>query len=121
MDEFEILKHIKEMIADILASPRWESPDQPDPGTIRHIGERVNSPESMRKFREKEDYTLLIDTLSDFEESLNDDWMPYTIIGLELEQARRFLKKLYNEFDNIQEGQWTRAIKRIYQETKNKS
>jgi len=104
MNNHEILEHVKEMITDILSSPRWESPDQPNPGTIRQIGERANSPESMRKIREKEDYILLLDTESDFEESLNDDWMTYNIIGFELEQSRTFLRRLYDEFSSIQEG-----------------
>jgi hypothetical protein len=117
MDNSEILQHVKEMMADILASPRWDNPDEPNPATIKHIGERVKSAESMQRIRENEDYVRLLNTVCYFEEALNDDWMPFEILGLPLGKARKFLSKLYQEFDNVQEGEWARTIKKIYQET----
>ena len=100
---------------------RWENADNPLKEKIKHIGERVNSPNSMATFRSINDYNLLLDIINDVEECFNDNWLPFEMFGLTLNQTKTFLTALLGEFDQINEGEWTSTIKRIHQDIKTNS
>lgn len=117
----KILFQIKETLIDILNSPRWFNPNQPIMFKIKDIGERVKSPESLKKFREIEDFVPLFDIVNTFEESFNEDWLPFEIFDMKLNESRLFLEGILQEFDNIQEGDWTASLTHIYQTTKNQN
>jgi hypothetical protein len=106
------------MLQEIIDSSRWNDINNPQRDKISDIGERVNSSDSLRKFREIEDFNLLIEIADSFEEYFNDDWLPYEIIGLKLMDSRKFLQKLINDFDKISDGQWTKKIQDIHEQIK---
>ena len=102
MGEKQILNHIKQLLKEIANSPRWSDMDNPTRDPIDHLGERVNSSESMREFRSNEDYILLLDISSHYEECFNDDWLPHEIFGLKPNKAKLFLNEILKEYDAIQ-------------------
>jgi hypothetical protein len=118
MDNRQILNHYKQLLTDIVYSPRWDNENNPTREKIADIGERVNSPDSMVRFRTNEDYNLLADTINDVEDCFNDDWLPYEMFGLSLKELRKFLMVILSKFDEIPEGEWTSTIKQIHQEIK---
>ena len=118
MENQQILNHYKQLLADIVNSPRWEDENSPSRNKIIDIGERVNSTDSMVRFRINKDYHLISDIINDVEDAFNDDWLPYEMFGLNLIELRTFLKAILNKFDEIPEGEWTSSLKQIYQEVK---
>ena len=118
MDNQQILNHYKQLLTDILSSPRWDDENNPTREKIKDIGERVNSPDSMVRFRTNKDYNLLADTINDVEDCFNDDWLPFEMFGLNLKELRKFLTVILSKFDSIPEGEWTSTIKQIHQEIK---
>lgn len=118
MDEKQILYHINQLLTEISQSSRWNNPDNPIHENIADIGKRVNSSESLNEFRKKEDYSLLLEISSQYEECFNDDWLPSEIFGLELKSAKKFINEILRNYNEIPNGQWTMTIKEIYNRMK---
>jgi hypothetical protein len=86
-----IQQHLIAEAKDISASLRWQYPDAPGSEYVIELGSRLSSPETYRAFRETPEGDYLLGIVEAFEEALNDDWLPYEIIGLSLENARAFI------------------------------
>lgn len=114
----EVLFHIKAMLQEFAESSRWQDVNNPQRDKILDIGERIKSPDGLRSFREDEDFELLFDIVSIFEECFNDDWLPHEIIGLKLIDSRIFLKELIKVYDKVPYGQWTKTIQNIHSQIK---
>lgn len=70
-------------------------------GCFRHPGlaERVASPEALGAFRTTEAGRYLLAVVQAYEDALNDAWLPFGIVRLPLDQARRFLGMLADELE----------------------
>ena len=90
----EFLGVMKETIDDIIASPRWEDNGTPMPGGILELATRINNGDQYRTIRENKKLELLLSVIEVYEESLNDDWMPYKIMELDNFKALSFIKRV---------------------------
>jgi|SaaInlStandDraft_1057018.scaffolds.fasta_scaffold163667_1 hypothetical protein len=89
-----INSHIIAVIDEIIESTRWQDSDTPKPNGIKELCTRVTGPTAYKSYIETEEYKLLIEVIESYEASLNDDWMPYEIEGLNLEKAFIFITKI---------------------------
>lgn len=94
-----IQQHLIAEAKELSASERWYYPDSPGSAHVQRLGERVASPEAYRAFRETPEGDYLLAAIEAFEEALNDDWLPYEIIGLPLEKAREFILAVATELE----------------------
>lgn len=94
-----IQHHLIAEAKELSASERWYYPDSPGSTHVQRLGERVASPEAYRAFRETPEGDYLLAAIEAFEEALNDDWLPYEIIGLPLEKAREFILAVATELE----------------------
>lgn len=102
--------HILEEADEIAASPRWNNPNAPGSGRILDIGERVNSPAAFVAFRSTEEGKYLLDAIDAYENALNDDWMPFQIVGLPLDNAKAFILAVAEE---LRRGDPVAAVKNL--------
>ncbi len=85
-----IIEHFIETLDQIIDSPRWKDPDTPGPNGVNELVTRIIDGETYLSYRKTEEFQLVIDVIESFETSLNDDWMPYQIEGLNLKVALGF-------------------------------
>jgi|WetSurMetagenome_2_1015567.scaffolds.fasta_scaffold1733430_1 hypothetical protein len=114
----EFLGLMIEVIDDIIDSPRWKDNDTPMPGGIIELGAKINNGNQYRTIRENPDLKLLLETIENYEESLNDDWMPFEILGLKLPEAFSFIQKIRTIAKNSLIHEFDQKIKEAYKEFK---
>ena len=107
---FMIQQHLIAEAKDISASTRWQYPDTPGSAHVVELAARLSSPETYRAFRETPEGDYLLGVIEAFEEALNDDWLPYEIVGLSLENAREFICNVARE---LEEYSMPEAIQRL--------
>lgn len=105
-----IQHHLVAEAKEICTSIRWQSPDIPGSIHIQEFAERLASPEAYRTFRETSEGRYLLDVVEAYEEALNDDWLPFEIIGLPLEKAREFIHSVATE---LEQNSMSVAIQRL--------
>mgnify|MGYP001550838960 CR=1 FL=1 len=88
---------IFEEAGEIFSSPRWSYPDAPGSAHVLRIGERVKSLDAFVAFRNTEEGKYLLSVIESYEDALNDDWMPFEIIGLSLDKAKSFIHSVWEE------------------------
>jgi len=91
---------------EFAASWRWQSPDTPGSAHIEELSERLASPQVYAEFRETPEGDYLLDMIEAYEAAFNDDWLPYTIAGLSLKNAREYIRFVSREleYNTIQEA-----------------
>lgn len=94
-----IQEHLIAVAKEISTSMRWQYPDTPASAHIVELAVRLSSPETYRAFRETPEGLYLLGVIEAFEEALNDDWLPYEIVGLPLEHAREFICNVAGELE----------------------
>jgi len=88
-----VLDSLLSQIQEILSAPRWGYPDSPGSANVSRLASRL-TPEQFQSLRAVPDGAFLLDLLDTFEDSLNDDWLPFELAGLPLPEAREFLGSL---------------------------
>jgi hypothetical protein len=78
-------------VNDLCAAPRWQYADQPGSAQIVELAERLGSPSAYREFRATPEGDYLLFVVESFQDALNAEWMPFEIVGLQLNSARTFL------------------------------
>lgn len=109
-----IKQHLLAEAKDISASIRWQYPDTPGSAHIVELAARFSSPEIYRAFRETPDGDYLLGIIESFENALNDDWMPYEIIGLSLENAREFISNVAHELERYSMPEAIQRLRSCY-------
>ena len=70
--------------------------------------------------RKNRDYKLLLETIEEFENALDNDWFPYEIIGLTIPQAYLFLKEIKQMLESdIEDEKIENMLIEKYHEVKN--
>lgn len=87
-------QHIAEEAGEFYSAARWSDPDVPGSARVLSLAERVNSPEEFVAFRKSEEGRYLLNVIDAFEDAMNDDWMPFEIVGLPLQKARLFIHEV---------------------------
>ena len=86
-----IQQHLIAEAKELCASRRWRNPDTPGSANIKDYGQRIASPGALQAFRETPEGEYLLGVMDAYEEALNDDWLPFAILGLPLQNARIFI------------------------------
>lgn len=96
-----IEKYISDEAGDFYSSGRWSNPDTPGSAHIVSIDDRVKYPDWLAAFRKTDPGKYLLSLIESYEEALNDDWMPFEIIGLPLDKAREFIHTVWDELQQV--------------------
>ncbi|MGH8448737.1 hypothetical protein [Pseudomonas sp.] len=94
-----ITAHLITETRELSASPRWQYPDTPGSAQIVELSARLCSPTMHRAFRDTPEGDYLLYVIEAYEHAMNDDWLPFEIIGLELEHARAFINQVARELE----------------------
>jgi hypothetical protein len=111
----DVIKALKDMCADVLASPRWRAPDTPRHGSLVELSERLNVGKQYAAIRKSPDFRLLFETMESYEQALNDDWMPYEIVGLKLTKAKAFVERISEILETHEPSEFEDAVMSAYQ------
>lgn len=79
------------LIKEALRSGRWDNENAPGSA---HLKELLNYPGvliELKAIEGSKTSNFYLGLASDIEKSFNDDWLPETLCGLPLQEARRFL------------------------------
>ena len=76
------------------ASGRWRSNDVPGAANIKELSEYLNDGKKYSEFRNTVVGEYFLEIIEGYEQALNDEWLPFEIISLELPQAKEFIGKL---------------------------
>jgi hypothetical protein len=87
-----IQTHIAAIARELSLSSRWQHPDAPGSAHVQELAERVSSPTEYRRYRNAPEGEYLLAIIESFQEALNDEWLPYEIVGLPLTQAQQFIQ-----------------------------
>lgn len=109
-----IQQHLIAEAKEISASTRWQCPDTPGSAHIVKLAVRVSSPGMYRAFRETPEGQYLLNVIEAFEEALNDDWLPYEIVGLSLENAREFICSVVGELEQRPMSEVIQGLRSCY-------
>lgn len=92
-----ITAHLIAETRELSASPRWQYPDAPGSAQVVELSTRLSSPKEYSAFRDTPEGDYLLYVIEAYEDAMNDDWLPYEIIGLPLERAREFITQVASE------------------------
>jgi hypothetical protein len=95
-----IKEHIISEAREFSASPRWASPDTPGSARVKELHYRLVSPEKYADFRATHEGEFLLSVLETYEGALNDDWLPFEILGLSLNDAQLFIGLVAQEIES---------------------
>lgn len=99
---------------EIFASTRWDYPDAPGSAHITELATRLASPEDYRAFRATAEGSYLLGVVEAFEDALNDEWLPFEIVGLPLEEARNFVLHVAGELEKTTMGEAVQRLRSYY-------
>ena len=85
------LEHVIAEAKDFTASWRWGNQDGPGAAGITSLLQRFESSKQYQAFRATEEGKFLVGLLEQFEEAMNDDWLPEQICGLSLNAAEQLI------------------------------
>jgi hypothetical protein len=88
--------HLAQEARELSLASRWQYPDAPGSAQIEPLASRVQSPAEYRAFRGTPEGEYLLAVIESFQEALNDEWLPFEIVGLPLEQAREGLNNSFS-------------------------
>ncbi len=88
-----LLDTLLSQMRDIVTAQRWDYPDAPAPAHIPDLASRITRDE-LRELQATPAGELLLGIIESYEAALNDDWLPYELLGLPLPQARQLLRNL---------------------------
>ena len=92
-----IQQKIIEEAQEFSNSSRWSDQDCPGSAHIEELHKRLNSSVVYREFRDTTEGEYLLSVIEAFEEAFNDDWLPYEIVGLTLNNAQEFISLVAQE------------------------
>lgn len=61
---------------------------------------RLSSPKEYSAFQDTPEGAYLLYAIEAYENAMNDDWLRYEIIGLQLERALEFITRLKSELES---------------------
>ena len=94
-----ITAHLGAEAREFSASPRWQYPDTPGSAQIVELGARLCSPTTYSAFRDTPEGDYLLRVIEAYEDAMNDDWLPFEILGLKLEHAQEFITQVARELE----------------------
>ena len=95
-----IQAHIVAEARDFSASHRWAEPDTPGSARVKELHSRLASPEKYAGFRATPEGAFLLSVLETYEGALNDDWLPFEVLGLSLQDAQLFIGLIAQELES---------------------
>lgn len=105
-----IQQYLIDEAQELALSARWQHPDTPGSAQIVELAVRLSAPDTYRAFRETPEGQYLMGIMEVFENALNDDWLPYEIAGLSLENAQAFIGQVARE---LEEHSMPEAVQRL--------
>lgn len=109
-----ITAHLIAEIRELSASERWLYPDDPGGIQVVELSTRVSSPKEYSAFRDTPEGAYLLYVIEAYENAMNDDWLPYEIIGLPLERAREFIIRVASELESGPTPQFIPNLRAVY-------
>ena len=109
-----VIHALKTMCIDILASPRWQDPNTPLPNHLVELVERPNIGRHYAVLKADSSFQLLFEIMETYELALNDDWMPFDILGLDLPLAKDFIESILEILETQEPSGFENAIRKAY-------
>lgn len=95
-----IQQKLIEEAQDFSNSSRWDDQDYPGSAHIEELHKRLNSPVDYSEFRNTEEGEYLLSVVEAYEEAFNDDWLPFEIVGLTLNNTQEFISLVAQELQS---------------------
>jgi len=111
---------ILEELSDIFHSKRWDDQENPIRNHIPELWERINHSNRYKELGENKNFKLLLELTEMLEESFNDDWLPFELFDLKLDDVKLFLEDLLDKLPNADEGSMPEIIKQSHKNIRKK-
>jgi hypothetical protein len=95
-----IHRHLIAEAAELSLSRRWDNPDTPGSAGVEELHSRLASPAKYAEFRATAEGEFLLFIFESYESALNDDWLPFEILGLSLRNAQLFIGLVARELES---------------------
>lgn len=111
-------KHLTSTAQELCASERWRRVDTPGSAQVAELADRLASPTEYRRFRSTPEGDYFLTVIEEFQTALNDEWMPFEIVGLSLNQAHEFLAAVAAASEREDLANALPQLRRTYSELK---